>query len=183
MIKVGITGSIASGKSTVAKILSSKKYPIFDADHEVKKIYKKKSFKKKIYKILGVRNKKDIKRIISKNPKKLKTAEKIIHPHVRKKLRTFIKKNKRKKLLIFEIPLLVESRLMSKFDKIVFVNSKKNLRLRRFLKRKKDIKLFNILNKRQLKPAKKIKFSDYVINNNNTLAKLMNSVKILQGKL
>tara|TARA_Y100001960_G_C14290846_1_gene641458 strand:+ start:172 stop:390 length:219 start_codon:yes stop_codon:yes gene_type:complete len=72
---------------------------------------------------------------------------------------------------------------MSKFDKIVFVNSKKNLRLRRFLKRKKDIKLFNILNKRQLKPAKKIKFSDYVINNNNTLAKLMNSVKILQGKL
>ena len=91
MIKVGITGSIASGKSTVAKILSSKKYPIFDADHEVKKIYKKKSFKKKIYKILGVRNKKDIKRIISKNPKKLKTAEKIIHPHVRKKLRTFIR--------------------------------------------------------------------------------------------
>ena len=52
MIKIGITGSIASGKSTVAKMLSNGKYPIFDADYAVKKIYKKKSFKDKAYKMI-----------------------------------------------------------------------------------------------------------------------------------
>ena len=47
MIKIGVTGSIASGKTTVARILSGRKYPLFDADKEVNKIYKKNSFKKK----------------------------------------------------------------------------------------------------------------------------------------
>ena len=47
MIKIGITGSIASGKSTVAKMLARKKYPIFNADNEVKKIYRNKLFQKK----------------------------------------------------------------------------------------------------------------------------------------
>ena len=42
MIKVGITGLLASGKTTVAKVLSGKKYPIFNADREVKKVYQRK---------------------------------------------------------------------------------------------------------------------------------------------
>ena len=50
MIKIGITGSLASGKSTVAKIFSGKKYPLFNSDKIVKKIYKSNSFKKKITK-------------------------------------------------------------------------------------------------------------------------------------
>ena len=47
MIKIGITGSLASGKTTVARMFSRGKYPLFNADKEVKKIYKKKFFKKK----------------------------------------------------------------------------------------------------------------------------------------
>ena len=50
MIKIGITGSLASGKSTVAKIIASNKYPLFDADKAVKKIYQINSFKTKILK-------------------------------------------------------------------------------------------------------------------------------------
>ena len=60
MIKIGITGSIASGKSTVAKMLSKRRYPFFDADYEVKKIYKKNFFRDKAYKTLGVKSKKEI---------------------------------------------------------------------------------------------------------------------------
>ena len=97
MIKIGITGSIASGKSTVAKMLSNGKYPIFDADYAVKEIYKKKSFKDKAYKILGVKSKNEVKRIVSKNPKKLKVTEKIIHPLVKRELKAFTKRNRRKK--------------------------------------------------------------------------------------
>ncbi len=183
MIKIGITGSIASGKSTVAKMLSNGKYPIFDADYAVKEIYKKKSFKDKAYKILGVKSKNEVKRIVSKNPKKLKVTEKIIHPLVKRELKAFTKRNRRKKFLIFEIPLLIESKLMKNFNKIVFVNSKRNIRIKRFKKKGKNMKLFNVLDKRQLKPAKKIKFCDHVINNNNSLKKLKNRVKLVQKKL
>ena len=72
---------------------------------------------------------------------------------------------------------------MKNYDKIVFVNSKKSLRIKRFLKRGKSIKLFNLLDKRQLPPAKKIKFCDYVINNNNSLKLLKKNVKIIKNNL
>ena len=69
---------------------------------------------------------------ISKKAKaNLKTLEKIIHPIVRKNLKKYIKKNKKQKILIFEIPLLIESKLMKNFDKIIFVNSQKKNRLQK----------------------------------------------------
>ena len=71
---------------------------------------------------------------------------------------------------------------MKNYDKIVFVNSKKSLRIKRFLKRGKSIKLFNLLDKRQLPPAKKIKFCDINISNNGSLKKLKKSVMIIKKK-
>ena len=183
MIKIAVTGSIASGKTTVAKMLSGKKYLLFDADKEVKKIYKKRFFKNKIIKKLGTNNKNQIKKLLSKNPEKLRTIEKIIHPLVRKELKSFVKKNKRQKFLIFEIPLLIESRLMKSFDKIILVNSKKVLRLKRYLKRRKNKIFFKLLDKRQLSPIKKIKFSDHVINNNVYLKNLRKNVMIIKNKI
>ena len=187
MIKIGVTGLVASGKTTVTNILSKGIYPIFNADKEVSKIYKNKSFHAKICKVFVFNNKKNIRRKIKKlviqDIKNLRSLEKIIHPVIRKRLKNFIKKNKKKKILIFEIPLLIESRLMNNFNEIIFVNSKKKLRLKRFLKREKNKKIFDILNKRQFSPSKKIKFSDYVINNNNSLKKLKKNVKIIQKKL
>jgi len=184
MIKIGITGSLASGKSTVAKIFSGKKYPLFNSDKIVKKIYKSNYFKKKIlikFKIIANKNfKKEILKKISKNKTLLKKIEKIVHPLVRKEIRQFSKKNKRKKILVFEVPLLIESKLMSNYDVIIFVNSKKKLRLKRFLRRGKSINLFNFLDKRQLPAAKKIKYCDEVINNNFSLKKLRKNVKIIK---
>ena len=187
MIKIGITGSLASGKSTVAKIIASKKYPLFDADKAVKKIYQTNIFKAKIFKKFKLKNKKNIKnnikKIISKNKKSLKDLEKIIHPIVRKQIRIFLKRNKKKKFVIFEIPLLIESNLMKHYDKIILVNSRRDLRLKRYLKRGNNKKIFNLLNKRQLSPAKKIKFCDYVINNNGSLKLLKKNIKNIMIKI
>ena len=187
MIKIGVTGSIASGKTTVARMLAEKKYPFFNADREVKKIYKSTIFTKKICKAFKLKNKKNIKnkvkKIISKDQNCLKILEKIIHPIVRGKLKNFTKANKKKKIIIFEIPLLIESKLVNNYDKIVFVNSKKNKRLKRYLNRGKNRKMFDLLDKRQLSPQKKIKFSDYVINNNGSLKNLKKDVKIVQNKI
>ena len=187
MIKIGITGSLASGKSTVGKIISSGKYPLFDADKTVRKIYQSIIFKNKVYRKFKLKNKKNIKnklkKIISRNKKSLKVLEKIIHPLVRKELKSFSFKNKRKNFIIFEIPLLIESKLMKNYHKIIFVNSKKALRLKRYLKRGKNKKIFYILDKRQLSPVKKIKFCDYVINNNGSLKNLQKNVKIIKNKI
>ena len=187
MTKIGVTGSIASGKTTVAKMLSGRKHPLFDADKTVRKIYKKNVFKKKIYQKFKLKNKKNIKnklkKILSINKKSLKDLEKIIHPFVRRELRNFSLKNKRKDLIIFEIPLLIESKLMKNYDKIVLVNSKKALRLKRYIKGGKSRKIFNLLDKRQLPPAKKIKFCDCVINNNGSLKNLKKNVRVIKEKI
>ena len=187
MIKIGITGSLASGKSTVAKIISSKKHPLFDADKVVKKIYKTNIFKKKILKKFHFDNKKniknDIKKIILTNRKFLNDLEKIIHPLVRQEIKSFSKKNKRNKFLIFEIPLLIESKLMKHYDKIIFVNSRRKIRLKRYLKKGNNKMIFDLLNKRQLSPTKKIKFCDYVINNNGSLKLLKKNIKNIMIKI
>ncbi|OUW48660.1 MAG: dephospho-CoA kinase [Candidatus Pelagibacter sp. TMED196] len=187
MIKIGITGSLASGKTTAARIFAGTKYPLFNADKEVQNIYNQKDFKSKIskkFKIKSLKNiKSEIKKIIINNKILIKDIEKIIHPLVRKKIKIFIKKNKKKKLIFFEIPLLIESKLMKDYDIIIFINSKKNIRLKRYLKRGKNKEIFNLLDKRQLLPSKKIKFCDYVINNNKDLKKLKRIIKSIKNKI
>ena len=187
MIKIGITGSLASGKSTVAKIISSGKYPLYNADKAVKKIYQTNIFRAKAFKKFKLKNKKNIKnkikKIISSDKKFLKILEKIIHPLVREQIRKFTKKNSRKKFIIFEIPLLIESKQMKNYDKIIFVNSRKDLRLKRYLKRAKNKRFFDLLNNRQLSPANKIKFCDYVINNNGSIKLLKKNIKNIMLKL
>ena len=128
MIKVGITGSLASGKTTASKILSYKRGPIFSADKAVKELYKNKHFKHLVSKRFKIKNnsqlKKSLKKVILKNKHNIKKLERIIHPLVRKKMKNFSSKNKNKKLLFYEIPLLIESKLMKHFNLIVFIKKR-----------------------------------------------------------
>ncbi len=153
MIKIGITGSLASGKSTVARLISRNKYPIFNADNAVKTLYKKRIFTKKIQKQFHFKNtrnlKNKIKNLIKKDKKILKKLEMILHPLVRKEMGEFIKKKKNNKITIFEIPLLIESKLTRYFDFVVFVGAKKNIRLRRYVAKGGNKKIFTILEKRK----------------------------------
>ena len=181
MIKIGITGSLASGKSTVAKLISQNKHPIFNADNAVKTLYKKRIFTKKIQKQFHFKNnrnlKNKIKNLIKKDKKILKKLEMILHPLVRKEMRAFIKRKKNNKITIFEIPLLIETKLTRYFDFVVFVGAKKNIRLRRYVAKGGNKKIFTILEKRQKKPSKKIKISDYVIYNNKSIKSLKKNIK------
>ena len=186
MIKIGITGSLASGKSTVAKLMSRGRYPIFSADKIVGDIYKKKIFLVKTKKKFNFDNtvnlKQKLKNLITKNKKALKQLEQIIHPLVRKEMRSFIKKKKKTKIKIFEIPLLIESKLTKYFDIIIFVGAKKNIRLKRYVAAGGDKKIFTILEKRQNKPSKKMKISDHVIYNNQSIKNLKKRIKLLMNK-
>tara|TARA_Y100001935_G_scaffold248708_1_gene246248 strand:+ start:1877 stop:2443 length:567 start_codon:yes stop_codon:yes gene_type:complete len=170
MKKIGITGSLASGKTTASKFLSRNKGPLFSADLCVKKLYSKKNFKILIAKKIKLKNtlniKQKIRNKISKDKNTLKKLEKIIHPLVRSEMRIFARRNRSKKLIFFEIPLLIESKLMRNFDIIFFINAKKAVRIKRFIRNGGSKKLFNTLNNKQLNARKKFKFCDYVINNN-----------------
>tara|TARA_Y100000591_G_scaffold322997_1_gene340168 strand:- start:1496 stop:2062 length:567 start_codon:yes stop_codon:yes gene_type:complete len=169
MKKIGITGSLASGKTTASKILARKKFPLFSADNEVKKLYKKKNFLDLISNKFKLKNnnktKQIIKKIILDDKMSLKKLEKIIHPFVRREMRRFERKNKGKRFVFFEIPLLVESNLMNKFDIVIFIKAKKSLRFKRFVSKGGNKKLFQILNKKQLSDSRKEKHSDFVVVN------------------
>lgn len=180
MKKIGITGSLASGKTTASIILSKKKGPLFSADDVVSKLYKNNNFKKKIAKQFKVTNFKNIKKIIKNkilsNRSNIKKIEKILHPIVRKKMNIFCLNNKRKKFAFFEIPLLVESNLMKNFDVIFYIKAKKSIRLKRFEVKGGDKSLFEILDKKQLKDSKKIKYCDHIVVNEK-------NINILKKKL
>jgi dephospho-CoA kinase len=179
MKTIGITGSIASGKTTVAHLIAGKKHPLFSADAIVSKLYKKKNFNNiliKKFKLHSKRNiKQQIKLILEGNKDNLYKLESIIHPLVRKEMINFLKK--KNKILFLEIPLLIESKLNKYFDKIIFIGASKKIRLKRYLKKKGDKKTFSLLDKRQLPAALKKNICDYAIDNNYSLAILKKTVK------
>ena len=188
MIKIGITGSVASGKTTASKILSHKRGPLFSADLVVQKLYKKDNFKRVLIKRFDIANKLKLKTLLKRkilsNKINIKKLEKIIHPLVRKEMKNFSRKNKNKKTLFYEIPLLIESKLMNYFDIIIFIKANKKVRLKRFKSKGGDEKLFNLLNNKQLSDSQKVKFSNHVVVNEKNLTiykkKLLDIIKLYE---
>jgi dephospho-CoA kinase len=173
MIRIGILGDIGSGKSHVAKNFG---YPVFNADTEVGKLYKKdKKIFKKLKKVLPKYifsfpiNKNEISNAILANKFNLKKIIKIVHLEIRKKLNIFLSKNRNKKVVILDIPLLLESKINKKNDILVFVKSKKLEILKRLKKRENfNPKLLRKFKNIQMSLDYKKKKSQFVIKNNFT---------------
>ena len=154
MIKIGILGDIGSGKSFVAKKFG---YPVFNADIEVSKLYQKEKkiftkLKKKLPKYIFSFpiKKKEISKAILANNSNLKKIVKIVHPEIRRKMKFFIKKNKNKKLVILDIPLLLENKINNKRDVLIFVQAYKKDIIKRLQKENFNFKLLNKFKKIQL---------------------------------
>ena len=182
MIKIVVVGDIGSGKSHIAKLFG---YPVFNADQEVATIYKKnkncfKRLKKILPKYFSIfpANKIQIIKAVEDSKKNLKKITKIIHPEVRKKLSIFLKKNKKRKVVILDIPLLLENKLNQKSDIIVFVQSKKSEIIKKLKKRDNfNLNLYNQFKKMQLPPGYKKKKANHIIKNNFTNKPVKISVK------
>ena len=100
---------------------------------------------------------------------KMKRTECLFFLVTRKNMRNFTLQNKNKKFLFYEIPLLIESKLMKHFNMIIYIKAKKKLRLKRFQLKGGDKKLFNVLNTKQMNDKNKIKYCDYVVVNEKNL--------------
>ena len=169
MIRIGILGDIGSGKSYVAKNFG---YPVFNADVEVGKLYKKdRKIFNKLKKVLPKYiysfpvNKNEILNAILANKSNLKRIIKIVHLEIRKKMNIFLSKNRNKNIVILDIPLLLENKINKKNDILVFVKSKKLDVLKRLKKRENfNLKLLNKFKNIQLSLDYKEKRSQFVIN-------------------
>ncbi len=182
MIKIGILGDIGSGKSYVAKSFG---YPVFNADLEVSKLYKndkkifiklKKNLSKYIFSFPI--KKKEISKAILANKFNLNKIVKIVHLEVRRKMNIFLRKNKNKKIVILDIPLLLENKINNKKDILVFVESNKSDILKRLKKRsnfnKKILRKFKNI---QLSLTYKKKKSKFVIKNDFTKKTVKRAIK------
>ena len=188
MIKIGILGDIGSGKSFVAKQFSC---PVFNADIEVTKIYKKnrtcfKILKKHLPKYISSFpiKKNEIGKAILNGKRNLKKIVKIVHPIVRARMNEFFAKNKNKKIVILDIPLLVENGINKKNYILIFVDAKHKDILKQ-LKKRPDYnpKIINKLRKFQLPLEIKKKKSDFIIKNNFKSLSIKKSVKILKTNI
>ena len=140
MIRIGILGEIGSGKSYVARNFG---YPVFNADIEVNKLYKKD--KKIFYKLKKVLpkyfysfpiDKNEVSNAILANRYNLKKIIKIVHLEIRKKMNFFLKKYKNKKIVILDIPLLLENKMNEKKNILIFVQSREKDIFKKLKKRK-----------------------------------------------
>ena len=188
MIKIGIVGNVGCGKSYVAKQFG---FPVFDADAEVTKIYKKNRncfnrLRKKLPKYIfsfPIKKRELIKAIVD-NQSNLKKIIKIVHPIVRTNMNNFFKKNKNKKIVVLDIPLLIENKINKKNYILIFVDAKKKEIQKRLNKRPNyNPKIFNKLKKLQLPLEIKKRKSDFVVINNFKSSSVKKNVKVLKNKI
>ena len=185
MIRLAVVGDIGSGKSYVAKQFG---YPVFNADAEVAKLYRKnRKCYSRLKKILPNYitsfpvKKNELLKAITANQQNLKKIAKIVHPEVRNRMNNFIKKNRNKKFVILDIPLFIENKLNKKNDILIFVDAKKKEINKRLKKR--HITSIKILKKFQLPVELKKKKADFIIKNNFKSNSIKKIVKIVLGKI
>ena len=188
MIRIAVLVDIGSGKSHVANQFG---YPVFNADAEVAKLYKKSrkcynELKRALPKyIISFPVKKiEISKAIIDGQNNLKKIIKIIHRGVRSSMNNFIKKNKNKKFVILDIPLLMENKINKKNDILVFIDAKKKEINKRLKKRRNfNPKVVKKFKKLQLSVEVKKKQSDYIIKNDFKNNSIKKNVRKVVGKI
>ena len=187
MIKIAILGDIGVGKTFVSKLFG---FPVFNADKEVKKIYKsnKKCFNKLKKKFPNKQitypiNKKILIDIIIEKKQNLKIINEIVHPIVRGRMKSFLKKNKNKKAIVLDIPLYLENKLNKKRDYLVFVKAKTRDINKKISGRKTSYKLLKLLKRVQMSNKIKKKKADFIINNNFKELDVKRNVRIIKSKI
>ena len=193
---VGVTGGIGSGKSLVAEAICSFENTIyFHADKEAKLLMNNSSvIKDKIIAAFGqksydngVLNKKYISSLVFKNPHQLKVLNTIVHPQVKEHFKKFVESQNKNTLIIYENAIIFETNSSSICDIIISVNSPRNIRIKRVMKRDNSTKnmVENIMNN-QWSDAKRNLLSNYIINNiekEETLLKIKKIYNFLTKKI
>ena len=188
MIRIGVIGGIGSGKSFISKLFKS---PVFNADREVDILYKKSlecyvKLSKKLPRFVKSFpiSKSQLIKAINEDKNNLKKISSVVHPLVRKKMKLFLNKNKKNKIIILDIPLLIENKLYNKKDILIFVKCNQKKVINRLRKRKNyNKKVLLNLRKNQANLLKKRKLANYIIDNNFSHNIMKKKIKDLKNKI
>ena len=167
MLKVAIVGNIASGKTTVEKIIEEKGFKVYDTDKIAHDIL---AFNEDVLNSFGTNDRKELGKIVFSNPEKLKQLEEIIHPLVKKELLKIFESDL--KIVFISVPQLFEAGFDTMFDKIIYITADENIRKERLIKRNSftpEEALIRIKAQKEADMAKRIKF---VKKNNGSIEEL-----------
>ena len=185
MVKVGLTGGIGSGKTTVSNFLLEYGIPVYNSDSQGKKLMNTNLelindivniFGESVYNN-GVLNTNLLSSIVFSDPEKIKQLNNLVHPKVAEDFNQWVGKNNNQPILIKEAAILIESGAYLNMDKIILIISKKSNRINRVSKR--DNSDFESIEKRinfQLTDDEKIQYADYIIENNSSLDDLKHEI-------
>ena len=188
---LGLTGSIAMGKTTVSNMFRDLGVPVWCADNAVEKLYQKDGAATKMISIEypdvitenGV-DKKKLRNLIHKDNSILKNIEAIVHPLLQNSKIKFLKTNKHSYLVVYDIPLLFEKGLEKDFDAVLVVTASTLTQRNRVLSRKNITdKDFQLIKRNQLGEEEKIKKADFVINTDRSLTETMQDVVQIYEKI
>jgi dephospho-CoA kinase len=182
MLKVGLTGGIASGKSTVSRIFASFGAKVLDADEVAREVLLpgqpawtklRRAFGQEFFHSDGTVKRKQLRKLVFADPEKRSQLNAIVHPEVMKEI------NRRSKILsssvqtgvlLVDVPLLLEVGVANRFDKVVVVYVSKSVQINRLQQRDgiSEEEAKQAL-KAQMALSKKVEQADYVIDNSGTL--------------
>ena len=192
MLKVGITGGIGSGKSTVSSFFSVLGVPVYDSDKRAKYLMQhdnsiigkiKKEFGERSY-LNNQLNRSYIAEIVFKNESKLKQLNSIIHPAVRTDFNNWLSQNSNAKFVIKEAAIMIESGAYKEMDKLIVVNAKRDQKIKR-IKKRDHLSLEDIENRIQNQLSDEIRnqYADFIIENNSGKMELKQQVLSIYNKL
>ena len=190
MMRVGLTGSIASGKSEVARHFRTRGIAVFDADEAVHAIYADAQDAQLIAAAFpdawqgGVIDRGRLSAHLIANPQDFSKLEQLVHPLVRQRREKFLRQHETDQFVILDIPLLFETGEDKQMDCTITVITSDALQRQRALARPgmTEEKLARIL-ARQMPAVEKAKRADFVIDNSGSMADLHGAIDHLIAKL
>lgn len=182
MIKIGLTGNIASGKTQVEEILATLGVYVVDLDKVTHSLFLKEEIQQKLKEKFNTFERKEISKIVFSDFSKKQELEKVFHPELKKNILNIFKEKENEQIIVISGALIYEAGFDKLFDKIIFVDADKNLRIERLKKRsnlthKEALKRINSQNLTYKNQA------DYIIENNNSLNELKNKVEEVLKKI
>jgi dephospho-CoA kinase len=177
MLKIGITGGIASGKSLATSYLIEQGYVVIDCDRITHRLLKDPSLIQAIQSTFGDSvvdennqiNRKQLGRIIFHDQEAADQLNRLVHPLVIDKIKERFKKLKKEKIVFVDVPLLYEANMEGMFDAVILVYVPFNVQLARLMRRDKIDRNYALAKiDRQMAMEEKLQLADYVIDNENS---------------
>ena len=191
ILNIGITGSIACGKSTVSNYLKDKGYTIIDADKLGHTALTSDEVREKLEKSFGLRiienneiSREKLGKLVFGNEENLKILNSIVHPYIRKQILQLQEKHSDERLVFLDIALLFEAGFEDLVEKIIVVHINEKEQLTRLMNRN-SLSSEAAMNriKSQMSSEDKSKLGDYVINNSNTKEETYRQIDLILDEL